>query len=147
MPRFFTLRQAEHLLPEVERLLRSLMELKEEYECSEGELDRIGQRIALAGGMVPPRERIAELRGRKDTAARSVKSKLERMKEIGCELKDIDAGLVDFPTLYKDKEVYLCWKLGESGIGFWHQVEDGYRGRWPIDGEFRANHRGDDWTA
>lgn len=144
MPRFFTLRQAEHCLPEVDRLLRSLIELKDEYESSEGELGRIAQRITLAGGMVPPRERIADLRGRKDTVARSVKSKLERMQEIGCQLKDIDAGLVDFPTLYRDKEVYLCWKLGESGIGFWHEIEDGYGGRQPIDSEFRANHHGDD---
>ncbi len=131
-------------MPEVERLLRSLIELKNEYESSERELGRIAQRITLAGGMVPPRERIADLRGRKDTVAHSVKAKLERIQEIGCQLKDIDAGLVDFPTLYRGKEVYLCWKLGESGIAFWHNVEDGYGGRQPIDSEFRANHRADD---
>ncbi len=144
MPRFFTLRQAEHLLPEVESLLRSLIELKEEYESSDGELSVIGQRVALAGGMVPPRERIADLRARKDTAARTLKSEFERFQEIGCQLKDINIGLVDFPTLYRDKEVYLCWKLGESGIGFWHEVEDGYGGRRAIDSEFRANHRGEE---
>ena len=144
MPHFFTLRQAEQLLPQVESLLRSLIELKDEYESTEGELGRIAQRIALAGGMVPPRERIADLRARKDTAARTLKSEFECFQEIGCQLKDISTGLVDFPTLYREKEVYLCWKLGESGIGFWHEVEDGYAGRRPIDSEFRANHRGED---
>ncbi len=92
--------------------------------------------------MVPPRERIADLRARKDAAARKLKvDSSRRIKEIGCQLKDIDTGLIDFPTLYRDKEVYLCWKLGESGIGFWHHVEDGFRGRRPIDSEFLANHR------
>lgn len=131
------------MLPEVERLLRSIIEVKREYETSDRELGRIAQRIALTGGMIAPRERVAELRARKDASARSLKTDVERIQEIGCQLKDLETGLIDFPTLYRDKEVYLCWKLGESRIGFWHQVEDGYQGRRPIDGEFRANHRGD----
>jgi hypothetical protein len=141
--RFFTLAEAERVLPEVERLLRRLIQLKQEYEASDAELSRLAQRITLIGGMIPPRERIAELRGRKDACGRDLKSTVESIQEIGCQLKDIDTGLVDFPSLYKDEEVYLCWKLGESGIGFWHRVEDGYRGRRPIDKEFRTNHRGD----
>lgn len=143
MPRFFTLLETERLLPEVERLLRNLLHLKQEYERSDSELTRIAHRIALAGGMIPPREQISQLRQRKDTAARGLKSILESIQEIGCQLKDVETGLVDFPTLYRDKEVYLCWKLGEPGIAFWHHVEDGYRGRRPIDDDFLANHRGD----
>ncbi len=143
VPRFFNLLEAEGLLPEVERLLRSLIQSKQEFEEVDGELNSISQRIALTGGMVAPRERILELRGRKDAAARSLKSTLEKFQGTGCQLKDLEIGLVDFPTLYKDKEVYLCWKLGESGITFWHHIEDGFRGRRPIDSEFLANHRGD----
>ena len=143
MPRYFNLLEAEAFLPEVERLLRTLAQSKQEYEEVDGELSAISQRIALTGGMVPPRERILQLRTRKDAAARDLKSAAERIGEIGCQLKDIETGLVDFPTLYRDKEVYLCWKLGESGIGFWHHVEDGFRGRRAIDSEFLANHQGD----
>ena len=143
VPRFFNLLEAEGLLPEVERLLRSLIQLKQDYEQNEAELSHINQRIALAGGMVAPRERIGQLRSRKDAAARGLKSSLEKIQEIGCQLKDLETGLIDFPTLYRDKEVYLCWKLGESGIGYWHHVEDGFRGRRPIDSDFLANHRGE----
>ena len=143
MQRFFTLSEAERLLPEVERLLRRLIQFKREYETIDDELNELAQRITLTGGMIPPRERIAELRGRKDASARGLKATVESIQEIGCELKDLDTGLVDFPTLYRDEEVYLCWKLGESGIGFWHRVQDGYRGRRPIDNDFRANHRGE----
>ncbi|MBV9154793.1 MAG: DUF2203 domain-containing protein [Acidobacteriaceae bacterium] len=142
MPRFFNLLEAEELLPEIERLLRSLIHTKQEYEEVDAELTSISQRIALIGGMVPPRERVLELRSRKDAAARTLKSTVEKIQEAGCQLKDVETGLIDFPTLYKGKEVYLCWKLGESGIGFWHHVEDGFRGRRPIDSEFLANHRG-----
>lgn len=142
MPRFFTLPEAEKLLPEVERLLREIIHFKEDYEQHDAALGQIKQRIALAGGMVPPRDRIAELRTHKDAAARALKAALERIQEIGCQLKDIEMGLIDFPTLYRGQEVYLCWKLGESGISYWHQVEDGFRGRRPIDSEFLANHEG-----
>lgn len=135
--------EAEGFLPEVERLLRALIQLKSDYEQSHAELRQVDQRIALIGGMVAPRERIAQLRARKDAAARGLKSTLEKIQEIGCQLKDIEMGLIDFPTLYRDREVYLCWKLGENGIGFWHHVEDGFRGRRPIDSDFLSNHRGE----
>ncbi len=143
VPRFFNLPEAEGLLPEVERLLLSLKEQKQAYEQADTELTKISHRIALAGGMVPPRDRIVQLRSRKDAAARALKAVVEKIQEIGCQIKDVDTGLVDFPTLYRDQEVYLCWKMGESGIGFWHHVEDGYRGRRPIDSDFIAHHRGE----
>lgn len=143
MPRFFSLLEAESLLPEIERLLRSLLALKQEYDESDSGLTQIMQRIALAGGMVPPREEAALLRKRKDAAARGLQSAAESLQQTGCQLKDLETGLVDFPTLYRNKEVYLCWKLGETGITFWHHVEDGFRGRRPIDSEFLKNHRGE----
>jgi hypothetical protein len=143
VPKFFNLLEAEGLLPEVERLLLCVKEQKEAYERADAELTRISHRIALAGGMVPPRDTILQQRARKESAARALKSTVEKIQELGCQLKDLEMGLVDFPTLYRGQEVYLCWKLGESGIGFWHHVEDGYRGRRPIDGEFLAHHRGE----
>jgi hypothetical protein len=117
-----------------------LIQLKQDHERADTELGRINQRIALSGGMVLPREQVRQIRARKDACGHGLKAALEKIQEIGCELKDIDTGLIDFPTLYRGKEVYLCWKLGESGIGFWHHIEDGYSGRKPIDSEFLANH-------
>jgi hypothetical protein len=142
VPRFFTLREAEEYLPEVERLLRSSIQAKQDYETGNTELSQIAQRIALMGGILIRREQVVASRTRKDSSARVLKAAMERMEEIGCQIKDLETGLIDFPTLYRDREVYLCWKLGESGIHFWHHVEDGFRGRQPINGEFLANHRG-----
>jgi hypothetical protein len=140
VPRVFTLLEAEALLPRVQQFLQTLVEHKREYETAEAELNRINQRIALTGGMSIDRQEVQHIRTRKDSNARSVKETLDKIQEIGCELKDIEIGLVDFPALYRGQEVYLCWKLGESGIGFWHHVEDGYRGRRPIDSDFLAGH-------
>ncbi len=56
-------------------------------------------------------------------------------------MKDLDIGLVDFPTLFQGEEVYLCWKLGEAGIRFWHGIDEGFRGRKPIDAEFLEHHQ------
>jgi len=142
VPRFFTLLEAEGFLPEVERLLRSSIQAKQDYESGDSELNQIAQRITLMGGVAIKREDVVASRTRKDSSARVLKAAMERIEEIGCQVKDLETGLIDFPTLYRDREVYLCWKLGESGIRFWHHIEDGFRGRQPINSEFLANHRG-----
>ena len=142
MPKYFTLLEAESLLPELENLLRSCVQGKRDYDESEEELRSVATRITLNGGMVIVREQVAEVRSRKDSAARTIKSSVEKLEQIGCHIKDLNLGLLDFPTLYRDQEVYLCWKLGESRIGFWHHVDDGFSGRQPVNAEFLANHRG-----
>ena len=119
------------------------MASKRELERAEADMGRIQQKIAFAGGMIPPRAEIIGLKQRKECTMQTLKSAVDAILETGCQLKDIDAGLVDFPTLYLGKEVYLCWKLGEKGIGFWHRVEDGFQGRKPVDSEFLQNHTGD----
>jgi hypothetical protein len=133
--------EAESYLPKVERSLQDLRDHKLSYDKCDQELGVIAQRVALAGGMVPPRERIAELRAHKDASVRGMKRAVEELQEIGCLLKDIEIGLVDFPTLYRGQEVYLCWKSGEPGITFWHRIQDGFAGRKPIDSEFLSNHK------
>ncbi|MGH9618939.1 MAG: DUF2203 domain-containing protein [Bryobacteraceae bacterium] len=143
MARFFTLLQAETLLPQLEPLLRGVIDQKKAYEQAEGEITGMSQRIALTGGMLVSREHMARTRKKKDTAVRGLAAAVEQIQDLGCQLKDADTGLIDFPTLYRGKEVYLCWKLGESSIEFWHPVEDGFRGRQRIDNEFLANHKGD----
>jgi hypothetical protein len=57
-------------------------------------------------------------------------------------VKDLDIGLIDFPTLFRGREVYLCWRMGETGIRYWHG-EEGFRGRKEIDRDFLDNHSAD----
>lgn len=130
-------------MPQVDSLLRSIIQLKTEHFEADNELNRINQRITLLGGSIVPRDRLLHLKKRRNETALELKQVLEEIEKIGCQLKDADIGLIDFPTLYRGEEVYLCWKLGEQGITHWHHVQDGFAGRKLIDNEFLANHKGD----
>ncbi|MEA2459807.1 MAG: hypothetical protein QOC95_2779 [Thermoleophilaceae bacterium] len=57
---------------------------------------------------------------------------LGELQAMDVVLRDLERGLVDFPSLREDREVYLCWELGEDEIEFWHDVDAGYGGRKPL---------------
>lgn len=143
MPKRFTLIEAERLLPEIEAIIREAVSLKTQYQEAEQALHSFAQRVAMQGGVVVDREAVLQNRAQRDRYGESLKEAVERIQEYGCVIKDLDVGLVDFPTLFRGQEVYLCWKMGETGIGFWHGVDEGFAGRKPIDRDFLENHRGD----
>ena len=53
----------------------------------------------------------------------------DELRKLGVELKDHNTGLIDFPCRMGDREVYLCWRLGEPEVGYWHEVNAGFAGR------------------
>ncbi|MBI4909779.1 MAG: DUF2203 domain-containing protein [Acidobacteria bacterium] len=141
MNRHFTVAQAEALLPQVEASIRDAIELKKFYLEAKEILETELQRIQFSGGAKVDSMRVQSERSRLNTCAERLNAAIERIHSYGCEVKDLDIGLIDFRTLYKGQEVYLCWRLGESGITYWHGLEEGFRGRKPIDEEFLAIHR------
>jgi hypothetical protein len=143
MSKRFTLAEAQGLIPQVDRLLRRALELKTTYEETEREIHAFQERVMMMGGIAVDRDRALGSRSRRDTAAAELRGAIDEVQEIGCLIKDLDIGLIDFPTTYRGNEVYLCWKLGETGIGFWHGVEEGFGGRKAIDQDFLDNHEGD----
>jgi len=58
---------------------------------------------------------------------------LQRLNELGVIVKDLDAGLVDFPARRGGADVLLCWQAGEELVAYWHSTEEGFAGRKPID--------------
>jgi len=132
MPRFFTLEQAEKVLPDVDSAIRRVISLKAEFERLESEWQSFSQRMSVSGGMRVDRAHVAEQRNCREQSAIALKQAVGTVHQFGCLVKDLDIGLIDFPTLFQGEEVYLCWKLGETGIGFWHGVHEGFRGRKPI---------------
>ena len=143
MPKRFKLEEAQGLIPEVSRRLREAVALKTEFEKAERELRSSTARIMAMGGMTVDRESVREVKVRRESAAARLPKAIERVQQMGCVLKDLDIGLVDFPTLFRGVEVYLCWRLGEPAIEFWHGVDEGFAKRKTIDQDFRENHRGD----
>ena len=86
---------------------------------------------ALADAAPDQRRRRA---GPRASARRSSRSGLlAELQELGLVVRDIDRGLIDFPTILDGREAYLCWQLDEDEIGFWHDLESGYGGRQPLD--------------
>jgi hypothetical protein len=143
MPRFFTLQQAEKILPEVEESIRDAIVRKAEFERKQAEWQSFSQRLAAMGGVNVDRAQAIQRKKSRDEAASALNQAIEKVHEFGCLVKDLDIGLIDFPTLFQGEEVYLCWKLGEQGIQFWHGVNEGFRGRKPIDAMFLERHQGE----
>jgi hypothetical protein len=143
MPRFFTLQQAEQMLPQVESMIRRAISIKSDYQEAEAEQHGVARRITMLGGVLVDHTRLRDQKNQRDSLARALQEAIEKIHEYGCLVKDLDIGLVDFPTQFHGEEVYLCWKLGESGIQFWHAVKDGFRGRKPIDQDFLQHHCGE----
>ncbi|HEY8997303.1 MAG TPA: DUF2203 domain-containing protein [Edaphobacter sp.] len=136
MSKTFTLDEAQSLLPVLEALLRRAQEKGRVCAEIEVELDQLRQQIALNGGMHVDVTRAARRRAERDKALQETKDALGEMESIGVQIKDLEKGLLDFPCLLEGKTVLLCWKLGETEIGFWHSVEDGFAGRKPLDSRF-----------
>jgi hypothetical protein len=143
MPKRFTLAEAEGLLPALDRLLREAITLKGDYEEAERAVQAFGERVTMMGGISVDRAKVLEARKRREAMASGLRSAIERILEYGCQVKDLDTGLIDFPTLFRGNEVLLCWRLGEPSIQFWHGVDEGFRGRKPIDQDFLDHHEGD----
>jgi len=143
MPRFFNIQQAEGLLPEVETSIRKAIALKAEYHEAEEAWQNLSRKVMLMGGVQLDHSHLAEQKKHRESLLQQLKGSIEKIQEFGCLIKDLDIGLIDFPTLFRGEEVYLCWKLGESGIRFWHGVTEGFRGRKAIDQEFLDNHQGE----
>ncbi len=61
-----------------------------------------------------------------------VRRLLLALQEAGLVVRDIERGLIDFPAILEEREVYLCWELGEDEVAWWHEIDSGYRGREPL---------------
>ena len=137
----FDLDQAEKLLPQLEGWLRMAIEAREKIAEIELEYASLVQCIASSGGrQVDVSHSIRRKQEREEWVCR-IRGAAQAIKKSGCILKDLDVGLVDFPCQIEGREVYLCWKLGEPSIGFWHNTDEGFAGRKPIDTKFLEHTR------
>lgn len=122
----FTLEEANRTLPLVKRIVgdivvahRALQERAAEFSAIDPE----------AGGAD---ERRGELRRQIDALTEQVNAYIGELHRLGCVFKGFEEGLVDFYTLRGDRPVFLCWKLGEDEIEWWHEMHAGYAGRQPL---------------
>ncbi|MGH2982424.1 MAG: DUF2203 domain-containing protein [Solirubrobacterales bacterium] len=121
--RHFTVGQANAALPSVKPLLQRLRDARDMLTDEEAH-DVLSDAAPTNGG--------GEVGTQVGEAFLEVRRLLLAMQEAGIVVRDIDRGLIDFPAILDGREVYLCWELGEDEVGFWHDLEAGYRGREPL---------------
>jgi len=131
--RLFTLTEAERARRELEPFLVEAMDCRKRLSGLEKDLTAVSARIMMMGGVIVPYEKLAALRVEHKHLADSLKTALKRILEAGCLIKDLDIGLLDFPAVIDNEDVYLCWKLGEDRIRFYHRQDEGFAGRKPLD--------------
>jgi hypothetical protein len=122
--RHYTLKEASELLPRVVELIAQMRTARDQLGDREAR-EALSEAGPTNGGGAPGRtvsEAFVQLR---DAVA--------ELQELEVVLRDLDRGLLDFPSLRDGREVYLCWQDGEDAIGFWHDPEAGFAGRQPLD--------------
>ncbi|MBI5876883.1 MAG: DUF2203 domain-containing protein [Chloroflexi bacterium] len=125
MPRrYFTVDDANALLPELTTLLQSMLEARQHMIDSRPNWEPIVDKARGNGGGAHGRALYH------DTL--TIYATLERMTEWGILIKDVDSGLVDFPHMRDGREVYLCWRLGEPRVAYWHDTDSDFAGRQPL---------------
>jgi hypothetical protein len=130
MPRLFSLEEANALIPALERDLSRLRELYEQSGPAREKLSRVEQYGRSNG-----KDLASELRELQETLQSwraEAETILGKINELGCEVKDLEQGLIDFPSEREGRTVYLCWKRGEARIEFWHELSTGFAGRMPL---------------
>ena len=122
--RHYTLEEASALLPRVAALVERMRVARNRLGDREAR-EALSEAGPTNGGGTPGRtvsEGFVELR-----------DSMMELRELEVVLRDLDRGLLDFPSLRDGAEVYLCWQEGEDGIGFWHEPDAGFAGRRPLD--------------
>jgi len=127
----FTPDEANAMLAEVRPLVEHMVAAKRALDEAQERRDEVGRSISGNGGGIPPNE-LAELHDALERRAAVLAGIVEEIHELGLLVKDLDTGLVDFPSLRDGEEVLLCWQLGEYEVAFWHGLEDGFAGRQPL---------------
>jgi hypothetical protein len=110
-----------------------MQESKTKHDRLEEKATEYSLRMAGNGHLIE--KELNETRQELAQAAGELGVLIERAQDMGCEVKDIDQGLVDFRASRDGREVYLCWKLGEPQIDWWHELDTGFAGRRPLKDE------------
>ena len=122
--RHYTLEEASELLPRVVELIAQMRTARDQLGDREAR-EALSEAGPTNGGGSPGRtvsEGFVQLR---DAVA--------ELQQLDVVLRDLDRGLLDFPSLRDGREVYLCWQDGEDAIRYWHEPDAGFAGRRPLE--------------
>ena len=126
--KLFTVEQANAALPLVRSITTDLVKLSREVVERRERLALLTSgRNATSGD--PYSEELVQIEEELEKDSRCLQEYVEELRALGVEPKSGPQGLIDFPSMMDDRVVFLCWKLGESEVMYWHELEAGFRGR------------------
>lgn len=125
--RIYTIDEANALIPEVRAVLLQLAVQQRRLDASHAEMHR---QLDANGG---PEGAVAAGRQEAETAdiREGMRTLLLHLSEMAVELRDLEMGLVDFPGERDGQPVWLCWRLADARVAFWHPTDEGYATRRP----------------
>jgi hypothetical protein len=123
--RVFSLHEANQLIPQLQSYLSAVREGKIVLMRTREEVSQASAKACYGGGTPAGASYVKSIQ--------DISINIHAIHELGVVVKDIDLGLCDFPHIREGRVVYLCWKLGEKEIRWWHEVTSGYNDRCPID--------------
>jgi hypothetical protein len=126
-PKQFTVEQANATLPLVRRIVQDIVT---QYRAWNEKLNEID--LVAASGRAADNDVADRLAAEAQSLAREIEGFRRELADLGIEMKDPGIGLIDFPSTMGSRPIYLCWRLGESDVGFWHEIHAGYAGRQPL---------------
>lgn len=135
LKKYFTIEEARKILEDVKKHMKRILELK-------SALDIINSvNIEYSEDYTGDFDEINFTKVNKEFHKLSYEffSRIEDLELKGCIIKDINEGLVDFSSIINGKEILLCWKYGEEQLEYWHDLDDGFSGRQPINRLLNSN--------
>ncbi len=131
MARYYTVRQANAILPELTRLLKEMQAHGQRMAQLQARTTEVKRKVR-GNGNHNPAEDVMIARSEKGLEE-ALRAGIEKLAQWNIQLKDLERGLVDFPALREGRMVFLCWELGEAEVAFWHETSTGFAGRQPLD--------------
>ena len=128
--KIFTLAEANAALPRCRELLALLRQSRKAITAKQALVDL---EELTSSSAAESAEKVRALLGEIESLAADFHNALAGFVEIGCEIKDIDKGLIDFYAMRERQVVYLCWMDGEPEISHWHTLDSGFVGRKTLD--------------
>ncbi len=129
--RYFEVEEANRMLPLVERIVGDIVRQWELVHSLEQRLSAVSRKNTSRAGDLY-QEEVTQSRADFEREKMRLGEYIEELNALGVELKGFD-GLCDFPSLKDGREVYLCWRLGEPEVSYWHEIRAGFAGRQPIE--------------
>lgn len=122
---YFTPQDVNKILPEIQKQFSQIILLRNKVISLQEDLQRITNEGSKFSNFIAKKQEL-------NSAVSRLYKEIEGLEKRGIMIKSVDDGLLDFPSLRFDEEVWLCWKYGESEIKFWHGRDEGFMGRKPL---------------